>query len=55
MDTEKKTSGEFFGLIIIIIILIVGGIYIWKSQIKKIQEIKVQNSATAIQDANTVK
>jgi preprotein translocase subunit YajC len=55
METEKKTSGEYLGLIIIIIILIVGGIYIWQSQIKKNQEIKMQNSAVTTQNENIVK
>lgn len=55
METERKTSGAFFGLIIIIIILVIGGIYIWQSQIKRMEEIKLQNSIIATQNANTVK
>ena len=55
METEKKTNGEYLGLAIIIIILIMGGIYIWQSQIKKIQEIKARNSAAATQNENIVK
>jgi len=31
MEPEKKSNGALVGLIIIIIILIVGGIYIWQS------------------------
>ncbi len=31
---EKKSNGAFIGLVIIIIILIVGGIYIWQSKVK---------------------
>ena len=29
MESEKKSNGAFVGLTIIIVILIVGGIYIW--------------------------
>ena len=29
MEPEKKSNGAFIGLIIIVIILLVGGIYIW--------------------------
>jgi uncharacterized membrane protein (DUF485 family) len=36
MKTEKKSNGEFFGVIVIIIILILGGIYIWHSEYKNI-------------------
>ncbi len=31
MDTEKKSNGAIIGLVVIIIILIIGGIYMWKS------------------------
>ena len=31
MEPENKTSGAFVGLVIIIIILVAGGIYMWKS------------------------
>ena len=34
METEKKPNGALIGSIIIIIILIVGGIYVWQSKIK---------------------
>ncbi len=40
MEPEKKSDGAFIGITIIIIILIVGGIYIWlsnKDALKKIQ------------------
>ena len=32
MEPEKKSNGALVGLAIIIIILVVGGIYIWQSQ-----------------------
>ncbi|KKR70090.1 MAG: hypothetical protein UU13_C0014G0016 [Candidatus Nomurabacteria bacterium GW2011_GWB1_40_7] len=31
MEPEKKSNGALIGLIIIIIILIVGGIYVWQT------------------------
>lgn len=31
MEPEKKSNGAFVGLVIIIIILIVGGIYMWQA------------------------
>ena len=34
MEPEQKTNGALVGLIIIIIILILGGIYLWKSGAK---------------------
>ena len=35
MEPEKKSNGALVGLVIIIIILIVGGIYIWQSSLVK--------------------
>jgi len=53
METEKKSNGELFGLIIIIIILVIGGIYIIRSEYKSfknktqtIQPVVTQNSPT---------
>lgn len=34
METEKKSNGAMIGLIIIIILLIVGGIYVWQTNQK---------------------
>lgn len=31
MEPEKKSNGALVGLIVIVIILIIGGIYIWRS------------------------
>ena len=39
---EKKSNGALIGSIIVIIILLVGGIYIWQTKIKNIP-IKTQN------------
>jgi len=35
METEKKSNGAMIGLIIIIILLIVGGIYVWQTNQKE--------------------
>jgi hypothetical protein len=31
MEPEKKSNGALVGLVVIVIILIIGGIYIWQS------------------------
>ena len=31
MEPDKKTNGALVGLVVIIIILVIGGIYMWKS------------------------
>lgn len=36
MEPEKKSNGALIGLIIIIVILIVGGIYLWQKNKSKI-------------------
>ena len=42
METEKKSNGPLFGSIVIIIILIIGGIFVFYS---KMQEIKNKQKA----------
>lgn len=43
MEPEKKSNGALLGSIIIIIILIIGGIYIWQSKVQKaLEEKKLQ-------------
>jgi ABC-type Na+ efflux pump permease subunit len=65
MEPEKKSNGALVGLIIIIIILVIGGIYIWQSKVqsaleeKKLQSENVTPSDTdelnnLEQDLNTV-
>ena len=48
MEPEKKSNGAFVGLVVIIIILIVGGIYIWQSSQK---EKTVTNQDAAVLDS----
>jgi hypothetical protein len=40
MEPEKKSNGAFVGVVIIILILIVGGIYIWQAKVKSALEQK---------------
>jgi hypothetical protein len=35
MEPEKKSSGATVGLVVILLILIIGGIYIWQSKMKE--------------------
>ncbi|MEK7088681.1 MAG: hypothetical protein AAB913_00955 [Patescibacteria group bacterium] len=52
---EKKSNGAFIGSIIIIIILIIGGIYIWQSKVKNVLEKKsVQSENVTPMDANAL-
>lgn len=34
MEPEKKSSGATVGLIVIVIIIILGGLYIWQSKVE---------------------
>ncbi len=38
MEPEKKSNGALIGLIIIILILIIGGVYLWQKNRSKIIE-----------------
>lgn len=42
MEPEKKSNGAFVGLIVIIIILVIGGIYIWQSN-KNVTELTTES------------
>lgn len=50
MEPEKKSNGALVGLIVIIIILVIGGIYIWQSG--KMQEIPTEPEAVTTEDSN---
>ena len=55
MEPEKKSNGALIGSIIIIIILIIGGIYIWQSKVKSaFGTKKVQSEAITPMDANAL-
>ncbi len=36
MDPEKKSNGALIGAVIIILILVIGGIYIWQAKVKSL-------------------
>lgn len=38
MEPEKKSNGALIGLVIIVIILIIGGIYIWQTNTPATEE-----------------
>ncbi|HBA45580.1 hypothetical protein A2W67_00665 [Candidatus Nomurabacteria bacterium RIFCSPLOWO2_02_40_28] len=52
MEPDKKSNGAFVGLIIIIIILVVGGIYMWQANQKAIEEKKIQAENVTEEDAS---
>ena len=55
MEKEEKTNGALLGLIVIIIILVVGGIYIWQSKIKEMEILKAQNATILEEQANIIR
>ncbi|OGI82080.1 hypothetical protein A3I95_02105 [Candidatus Nomurabacteria bacterium RIFCSPLOWO2_02_FULL_44_12] len=52
MEPEQKTNGALLGSIIIIIILIIGGIYLWKASLKENTLPETNNLGTADGTAN---
>jgi predicted RNase H-related nuclease YkuK (DUF458 family) len=50
MEMEKKSNGAFIGSIIVIIILVLGGIYLWTSKVKDNQN---TGSQTILEDTDT--
>jgi len=54
METEKKSDGELFGLIIIIIILVIGGIYIIRSEYKSFKN-KTEMTPSIVNESSTTK
>ncbi len=51
MEPDKKTNGALVGLIVIIIILIVGGIYIWISNNNAGEDANVQTESVSTTDS----
>ena len=47
MEPDKKSSGELVGLVIIIIILVIGGIYIWHLNRKAVMERQQMETVTS--------
>ena len=40
MEPEKKSHGALIGSIVIIVILVIGGIYMWQQKAQKAEELK---------------
>ncbi len=53
MEPEQKSNGALIGLIIIIIILILGGIYLWNQNKKTSPEPAIETSQTTGENENT--
>ncbi len=51
MEPEKKSNGALVGLVIIIIILILGGVYMWKSNEKVMESNQTQAENIGAQDS----
>ncbi len=54
-EIEKKSNEALVGLVIIIIILVIGGVYLWQSRIKQLEMIKAQNAIIAAQNEAIMK
>ena len=52
MDSDTKPNGAFVGLVIIVIILVIGGIYFWQTKIKRALD-QQQRDAVAAQAINS--
>ena len=50
MEPDKKSNGALVGLVIIIIILIVGGFYMWKSNQESMERIQSEDITTEDSD-----
>jgi len=53
MEPEKKSNGALVGSIVIIIILIIGGIYIWQTKVQKALEEKIKTENTVVPEDTT--
>ena len=54
MGPEKKSYGALIGSIIIIVILVIGGLYVWQTKVKeiKLKQQQAEMQAAAISAAN---
>lgn len=52
MEPEKKSNGTLVGIIIILVILLIGGIYTYQSKMKSSLEEKAAKQDTITNDAN---
>lgn len=54
MEGDKKSNGTIVGIVIIIVILIIGGIYTWQSKVKETLKEKAAQEDTLQNDANAL-
>ncbi len=54
MEQDKKSNGAFIGLVVIIIILIVGGIYMWQKNQQELKQMQAQYETLSNKDAENV-
>jgi len=46
MEPEQKSNGAFVGLVVIVLLLIIGGIYIWQANKENLKPLNDLNSST---------
>ncbi len=51
MEPEKKSNGAMVGLVIIIIILILGGLYMWKLDKDTVENLSTEPETVTTQDS----
>ena len=54
MEPEKKSNGTVVGIIIVIVILVMGGIYTWQSKVKETLKEKAAQENTLQNDADAL-
>ena len=51
MEPEKKSNGVLIGLVVIIIILVVGGVYLWQANKKVADNTNIQTESVVTTDS----
>jgi hypothetical protein len=52
MEIEKKSHGALIGSIIIIVILVIGGIYVWQQKTKNDEKLKLLQQEQTMQNSS---
>ena len=52
MEPEQKSNGALVGLIIVIIILVLGGIYLWRNSVKERENLENAAVTSNAENAN---
>jgi len=52
MEPEKKSHGALIGSIIIIVILVIGGIYVWQQKTQNEKKIKLLQQEQTMQNSS---